>query len=55
MLITWSTQRILDHIDRCLALPGVRLAFGGKPLTGHNIPGCYGAVEPTAVCIPIET
>jgi 1-pyrroline-5-carboxylate dehydrogenase len=54
-ILTWSTQRILEHIDNCLALPGAKLAFGGKPLQGHSIPDCYGAVEPTAVYIPLET
>jgi 1-pyrroline-5-carboxylate dehydrogenase len=30
------------------------VAFGGKPLTGHSIPEVYGAIEPTAVFVPIE-
>lgn len=30
------------------------MAFGGKPLTGHSIPEVYGAIEPTAVFVPIE-
>jgi len=54
-ILTWSTPRILAHIERCLALPGAKLAFGGKPLEGHAIPAEYGAVEPTAVFIPLET
>ncbi|KAL3918516.1 MAG: hypothetical protein SGPRY_005988 [Prymnesium sp.] len=53
-VLTWDTKRILGHIDACLQIPGAKLAFGGKPLQGHSIPECYGAVEPTAVYIPIE-
>ena len=30
------------------------MAFGGKPLHGHSIPEVYGAIEPTAVFVPIE-
>ena len=25
-------------MERCLSIPGAKLAFGGKPLTGHQIP-----------------
>ncbi|KAL1528800.1 hypothetical protein AB1Y20_010125 [Prymnesium parvum] len=53
-VLTWDTQRILAHIDACLKIPGAKLAFGGKPLEGHTIPACYGAVEPTAVIVPLE-
>lgn len=53
-IITWSTERIMEHVDNCLKIPGAKLAFGGKPLEGHSIPDRYGAVEPTAVRIPIE-
>jgi len=54
-ILTWSTPKILEHVEACLKIPGASLAFGGKPLTGHRIPECYGAVEPTAVRIPIES
>jgi len=54
-VLTWTTEQILAHIDDCLALPGSYLAFGGKKLEGHSIPSCYGAVEPTAVYVPIES
>ena len=33
---------------------GARLAFGGKPLEGHSIPEVYGAIQPTAVFVPIN-
>ncbi len=29
------------------------MLFGGKALEGHNIPACYGAIEPTAVYVPL--
>ena len=48
-----TTERILDHVNRLLQIPGARLLFGGKPLENHNIPKVYGAVEPTAVFVPI--
>lgn len=53
-VLSWSTDRILAHTEKCLAIPGATLAFGGKALSGHSIPAQYGAVEPTAVRIPIE-
>ena len=31
-VLTWSTERILGHIDACLKIPGAKLAFGGKPV-----------------------
>jgi 1-pyrroline-5-carboxylate dehydrogenase len=36
-----------------LQIPGARLLFGGKPLENHSIPKVYGAVEPTAVFVPL--
>ena len=30
------------------------MAFGGKPLEGHSIPEVYGAIQPTAVFVPID-
>ena len=33
---------------------GAKLLFGGKALEGHTIPECYGAIEPTAVFVPIQ-
>jgi len=54
-VMTWSTERIMYHKDACLAIPGATLAFGGKPLEEHSIPKQYGAVEPTAVRVPIES
>ncbi|MBV5333234.1 hypothetical protein JZU54_06800, partial [bacterium] len=44
---------MLDHVSRLLEIPGSRLLFGGKELENHKIPEIYGAVEPTAVFVPI--
>ena len=44
------------HIDpgTCPCPAGSRLAWGGKPLKGHSIPEVYGAIQPTAVFVPLE-
>jgi 1-pyrroline-5-carboxylate dehydrogenase len=52
-VLTWSNARIREHIDSVLAVPGTELLFGGRPLTGHAIPGLYGAYEPTAISVPL--
>mmetsp|Transcript_85435 Transcript_85435/g.160903 ORF Transcript_85435/g.160903 Transcript_85435/m.160903 type:complete len:556 (+) Transcript_85435:34-1701(+) len=56
-VITWTTERFMNHVKSCLSLPGASLAFGGKPLdpASHSIPARYGAVQPTAVRLPVET
>mmetsp|Transcript_57659 Transcript_57659/g.122656 ORF Transcript_57659/g.122656 Transcript_57659/m.122656 type:complete len:555 (-) Transcript_57659:366-2030(-) len=54
-VLTWSTEKFMAHVDACLKIPGAKVAFGAKPLTGHTIPKVYGAVEPTAVRVPIES
>ena len=45
---------MLDHIENLLSIPCARLEFGGKPLTNHTIPNVYGAMEPTAVFVPLK-
>lgn len=52
-VMTITTERILTHIEELLRLPGSRVAFGGKELASHNIPKVYGAIEPTAVFVPL--
>lgn len=32
---------------------GAQVMFGGKALEGHTIPAVYGAMEPTAVFVPL--
>jgi len=53
-VLTQTTKQILDHTARLLQIPGSRLLFGGKELQNHNIPEVYGAVEPTAVFVPLK-
>lgn len=53
-VLTVTTRTMLDHASRLLEIPGSRLLFGGKELDEHDIPEVYGAVEPTAVYVPLE-
>lgn len=52
-ILSWTNERIRAHIDAVLSIPDSELLFGGRPLTGHTIPDCYGAWEPTAVKVPL--
>ncbi|RYG55098.1 hypothetical protein EON66_06100 [archaeon] len=44
------------HVNELLAIPGAKLLFGGKELMDgeHDIPKCYGALQPTAVFVPLR-
>ncbi|CAI5977644.1 unnamed protein product [Closterium sp. NIES-64] len=55
-VLTVTTEAFLSHVKALLSIPGARLEFGGKELQGgkHSIPSCYGAVEPTAVFVPLK-
>jgi len=53
-VLSWTDDQIRAHIDAVLAIEGSRLLFGGEPLTGHTIPGCFGAWQPTAIEVPIS-
>ncbi len=53
-VLTWTNEQIQAHIAKLLKINGAHLLFGGKPLTGHKIPFCYGAFEPTAVFVPLS-
>lgn len=57
-VLTWTTEAMLSHVSKLAALPGARVAFGGKALSCpgvEKIPKQYGAIEPTAVFVPLET
>ena len=54
-VLTWSNNRIESHIRSLLAIPGAELLFGGSALAGHSIPEVYGAFEPTAVKVPLDS
>ena len=53
-VLTWTNERMQAHIEAVLAIPGAELLFGGKALQGHAIPACYGAMEATAIRVPID-
>ena len=53
-ILTQTTESILQHTAQLLEIPGARLLFGGKELAEHNIPKKYGAIEPTAVFVPLD-
>ena len=53
-VLSWTNDQIKAHIDAVLAVPGSSLLFGGKPLTGHSIPDCYGAYEATAIEVSLD-
>jgi 1-pyrroline-5-carboxylate dehydrogenase len=52
-VLSWTNEQIRTHIDAVLAVEGTELLFGGKPLTGHSIPDCFGAYEPTAIRVSL--
>eukprot|EP01029_Cantina_marsupialis_P028412 TRINITY_DN776130_c0_g1_i1.p1 TRINITY_DN776130_c0_g1~~TRINITY_DN776130_c0_g1_i1.p1 ORF type:complete len:546 (+),score=183.75 TRINITY_DN776130_c0_g1_i1:23-1639(+) len=53
-VLSVSTKEMLDHTDKLLAIPGARVCWGGKELKNHTIPEIYGAMEPTAVFVPLD-
>ena len=52
-VLTWTNEQMRAHLDAIMAVPGAELLFGGNPLQGHSIPDCYGAMQATAVRVPI--
>ena len=53
-ILSWTNDAMLGHVEKLQSLPGASLAFGGKQLEGHTIPERYGAIEPTAVFVPLR-
>ncbi|GAB4819738.1 hypothetical protein N2152v2_006784 [Parachlorella kessleri] len=53
-VLSWTTEAMLQHAQRLLQIPGARMAWGGQPLEGHTIPKVYGAIQPTAVFVPLR-
>jgi len=53
-VLTWKTDEMVEHIRKLCEIPSSKLMFGGASLVNHHIPKCYGAIEPTAVYVPIE-
>jgi len=54
-VLTWTTKAMLDHASKLAALPGAEVLFGAKEINGgdHSVPSKYGAIEPTAVKVPL--
>ena len=42
-----------SHVLHCRCA-GAQLMWGGRPLEGHSIPEVYGAMQPTAVFVPLD-
>ena len=53
-VMTHTTAEILEHTRKLLDIPGAELVMGGKEIEGHDVPECYGMVEPTAVYVPLD-
>lgn len=54
LCLQFSTEAILEHMNKLLQISGSKLLFGGEPLKNHSIPSVYGAIKPTAIYVPIE-
>jgi 1-pyrroline-5-carboxylate dehydrogenase len=53
-VLSWTNERMLEHIRAVAAISGAELLFGGEPLENHSIPERYGAMSPTAVRVPLD-
>jgi len=53
-VLSWDNDQIRAHIESVLEIPGTELLFGGTELSGHDIPGAFGAYEPTAIRAPLS-
>ncbi|GAY39024.1 hypothetical protein CUMW_041220 [Citrus unshiu] len=50
----FTTEAMLEHMNKLLKVPGSKLLFGGEELKNHSIPSIYGALKPTAIFVPLE-
>ena len=54
-VLSKTTAQMLDHTNLILKkIKGSSVLFGGKALLNHRIPKVYGAIEPTAVKVPLS-
>ena len=53
-VMTWTTEAVLAHVHQVCTIPGAKLLFGGAALDQDSIPEEYGAVQPTAVFVPLD-
>jgi len=42
-ILSWTNERIQEHLNAVLELDGAQVLFGGLPLKNHTIPKIYGA------------
>lgn len=47
------TTAMQGHVQQLLSIPGAELLWGGGELPNHCIPAKFGALEPTAVFVPL--
>lgn len=54
--LTVTSERLKEHIEQLLQIPGAKLMYGGVEIEGgdHSIPKRYGAYMPTAVKVPLK-
>ena len=53
-ILNWTDSQIDAHIIALTSVDGAKLLFGGRHLTNHSIPECYGTLDATAVQVPLE-
>ncbi|KAI8528934.1 hypothetical protein RHMOL_Rhmol12G0186400 [Rhododendron molle] len=53
-VLTFTTEAMLEHVNKLLQISGSKLLFGGEALEKHSIPPIYGVIKPTAVFVPLE-
>lgn len=53
-ILTFTTEAMLEHMNKLLKIPGSKLLFGGEELKNHSIPSIYGALKATAIFVPLE-
>lgn len=53
-ILSVKNKELEEHKKYIESLEGSRILLGGNPLTGHTIPPCYGAWEPTAYFVPLK-
>ncbi|KAL5747399.1 hypothetical protein ACOSP7_024399 [Xanthoceras sorbifolium] len=53
-VLTFTTEAMLEHVNKLLQISGSKVLFGGEALKNHSIPPIYGALKPTAIYVPLE-
>jgi len=54
--LSWTNEKLSQHVHDLLSLPGAKLMWGGRPITeAHHIPAIYGSFQPTAIFLPLST